>query len=160
MAITDLKDLLSDPRARSWEESFREGLDEMTKQEARDTLAQLFQLQLSLMEHYNRAIPNGIPQWPVDPSDKGSQRFTRDTISKAQDELFEAKHHLKQAKEHRNVDTGEFDRSEFVEEMIDAFHFYLEAMILMGVTPAEFFRAYRDKNRVNHQRIVNEFGVE
>jgi predicted HAD superfamily Cof-like phosphohydrolase len=135
-------------------------LSKMKRMLDTDSLDSLFDMQQDLMKHYNRAIPNGIPEWPCDFRQKVTQRFVRDTISRAQDEMFEAKHHLKQAKEHRNIDTGEFDRSEFVEEMVDALHFYLEAMILMGVTPNELFESYARKNEINRQRIRDEFEVE
>lgn len=122
-----------------------------------DMLEHIFRMQARLMMEYQAMTPDGIPDWPVDLRRNSAQRFCRDTISKAQDELFEAKHHLKKAKEHRNVETDPLDREAFLEEMVDALHFYVETLVLMGVSADDLHDAYCRKNQINFDRIASEF---
>lgn len=121
-------------------------------------LTRVFELQERLMREYQSRTPDGIPEWPMDMAQKKSQRFMKDTLSKCQDELAESKYLLKRAKEHRDNDGMPLDRAELLEEMVDALHFYVEACVLLGVSPDELAAAYEKKNDVNLRRIDDEFG--
>lgn len=121
-------------------------------------LDSIFELQAALMREYKTRTPDGIPDWPMDMAQKKSQRFMKDTLSKCQDELAESKYLLKRAKEHRDNDGAPLDRSEMLEEMVDALHFFVEACVLMGVSAAELADAYAVKNATNLRRIDAEFG--
>lgn len=135
-----------------------QGITEMMKSN-KDMLKRIFELQESLMREYQARTPDSIPEWPIDIKEKSLQRFCRDTLSKGQDELFEAKSLLRLAKEHRNVtDLGQFEREEFLEEMVDALHFYVEVLILVGFNANDLYGAYYKKNILNRQRIDQEFG--
>ena len=122
-----------------------------------DKLDKIFELQKALMKKYQMHTPDGIPDWPVDLMKKSSQRFCRDTLSKVQDELFEAKHMLKNAKEHRNLTGYVLDEELLKEELVDSLHFFVEALILLGIDSEDLFTAYVRKNEINHLRIEEEF---
>lgn len=105
------------------------------------------------------STPDKIPKWPIDINTKTGQRFCKDMLSRAQDELFEAKHMLKLAKKHRRLsDAGLFDQDLFVEEIVDAMHYIVETLITIGVDGVGFFDAYKKKHAINFARIQQEFG--
>ena len=72
-------------------------------------------------------------------------------------ELFEAVQELKNSKTHRMSEISEFDRDKFLEELVDAFKYFLEILIFVGVTPEEFFSAYKQKDEVLHKRIDENY---
>jgi dimeric dUTPase (all-alpha-NTP-PPase superfamily) len=121
-----------------------------------DKLIGIFELQAALMRrYYDMALLKGnyMPAWPIDITKKIDQQACRDTGLKAVEELFEALQHLKNWKPHRSGGIKEFDRSAFIEEIVDSLHYILEMLIFIGVTPEELYDAYVSKNLKNHKRI-------
>ena len=121
-----------------------------------DRLAQIFQLQESFMQVLSDNKEK-LPEWPVDPSDKKAQQFIRDIIHRGTEEAFEALLHLKNWKPHKHTEVKEFDRAAFLEEMVDDFTYKLEALILMGFEPGEFFDAFCQKNSKNVHRVKGDY---
>tara|TARA_R110000803_G_scaffold25416_1_gene60752 strand:+ start:6356 stop:6733 length:378 start_codon:yes stop_codon:yes gene_type:complete len=121
-----------------------------------DRLDCIFHLQEEFMKDLSDKKEK-LPEWPVDPSDKKAQQFIRDIIHRGTEEAFEALAHLKNWKPHKHTETKEFNRSEFLEEMVDDFTYKLEALILMGYNPQEFFDAFCDKNRKNLDRVNGDY---
>ena len=83
-----------------------------------DRLEEIFSLREEFMTKINQAIPGAYPPWPVDLTSKSDQKAIREFAFRGMEELFEALLHLKNWKDHR-TGSGEFDRAEFLEEMID-----------------------------------------
>jgi len=52
---------------------------------------------------------------------------------------------------------SDFDREEFLEEMVDAFNYFFAMLVMLGVTPEEFFDAYLAKNEKIHQRLSGNY---
>jgi dimeric dUTPase (all-alpha-NTP-PPase superfamily) len=67
--------------------------------------------------------------------------------------MFEALGHLKNWKPHRTTEVKEFDREEFLEEVVDAFNYFFSLLIMTGVTSEELFEAYKKKDKIIHDRI-------
>jgi len=107
------------------------------------------------MNLINEKIPEAYPPWPVDLSKKDNQKAIREFAFRGMEELFEALLHLKNWKDHREETYGvpEFDRQEFLEEMIDAFNYFLAIIILSGVNHEEFFEAYIRKHQIICDRL-------
>jgi hypothetical protein len=99
----------------------------------------------------------GFPDYPMDLSKKESQKFVRNIAYETMGELFEAVFELKNRKEHRATEIAELDREKLLEELVDAFHFFAELLILMGVTPDEFFDAFMRKGQINVERINGDY---
>ena len=118
-------------------------------------LADIFSLREEFMSLINERIPGAYPEWPVDLSRKDNQQAIREFAFRGMEELFEALLHLKNWKDHRTPTKGvpEFDRQEFLEEMIDAFNYFLAIIILSGVDHKEFFDAYIRKHRIICERL-------
>lgn len=115
-----------------------------------DRLKEIFDLRESFMKLISKKVDDAYPEWPVNLQDKTSQKALREITFRSVEELFEALLHLKNWKDHR-ASRKQFDREEYLEEMIDAFNYFLAILILTGVDAGEFFEAYRRK----HEIIVN-----
>ena len=120
-----------------------------------DTLKKLFELREEFMSAICKRVPEAYPEWPVDFSNKKNQQALRETAFRSMEELFEALLHLKNWKSHREG-TIEFDRSEFLEEMIDAFNYYLAILVMAGVDSKEFLSAFKHKHNIIMDRLITE----
>lgn len=118
-----------------------------------DKLDEMFRLRQSFMEAMKTAKPGIYPSWPVDISEKESQQLLRDTALKGVEEMFEALGHLKNWKPHRTTEITEFDRDEFLEEIVDAFNYFFSILVLTGVTSDELFNTYVKKDDIIHKRL-------
>ncbi len=118
----------------------------------KDRLSEIFELREEFMVKINESLPGAYPQWPVNLSDKTDQKAIREFAFRGMEELFEALLHLKNWKDHRNG-SAEFDRAEFLEEMIDAYKYFTAILVLMGVDSTEFFEAYKNKHNIICSRL-------
>ena len=97
------------------------------------------------------------PEWPIDLSSKQDQQHVRDMALRGVEEMFEALQHLKNWKPHRDTEVREFDREEFLEEVVDAFNYFLSVLVLTGVTADELFSAYDRKDKIIHDRLIGGY---
>tara|TARA_B110000467_G_C18108689_1_gene361283 strand:- start:316 stop:681 length:366 start_codon:yes stop_codon:yes gene_type:complete len=119
----------------------------------KDRLGEIFALREEFMRRINKSIPGAYPEeWPIDLTVKSNQKDVRELAFRGIEELFEALLHLKNWKDHR-TGTGEFDRAEFLEEMIDAYKYFTAILVLTGVDSEEFFNAYKKKHDVICSRL-------
>jgi len=98
-----------------------------------------------------------FPEFPVDVSSKQGQKFLKGITHECMHELFEANMILKNSKDHRATDVSEFDRDSYVEELVDALHYFFEIAITSGVTMEELYTAYMKKGDVFFSRIENGY---
>jgi hypothetical protein len=123
-----------------------------------DRLTSMFSMRDMFMRALHAKKPDTYPPvWPVDISKKESQRLCRDLARSGVEEVFEALVHFKNAKSHRDSVVSEFDRDAVVEEMVDAFNYFLSMLILMGVTEEEFYEMFRKKDAIIHERLTNGY---
>jgi len=120
-----------------------------------DRLKEVFELREEFMNLINEKVDGAYPKWPVDLSKKKNQQAIREFAFRGMEELFEALLHLKNWKDHREETYGvpEFDREEFLEEMIDAFNYFLAIIVLAGVDHEDFFDAYVRKHGIITDRL-------
>jgi dimeric dUTPase (all-alpha-NTP-PPase superfamily) len=129
----------------------------MEKYFMEDNLRKMFKLREEFMKEIQAKYPSSYPEWPVDVSKKRSQKALRETALKGVEEMFEALQHLKNWKTHKQKGSVDFDRPEFLEEMVDAFNYFFAMFIMLGVTPDEFMNAYETKNKKIHQRLKGTY---
>lgn len=98
-----------------------------------------------------------FPSFPVDPSSKSGQKFLKGITHECMHELFEANQALKNSKDHRATDIEEFDRDHYVEELVDALHYFFEIAILSGISLEELYSAYIKKGETNINRIESGY---
>ncbi len=122
-----------------------------------DKLENMFFLREEFMGAIQKSHPEIYPDWPVDVSKKRNQQILRDTALKGVEEMFEALQHLKNWKPHRDTENTEFDREEFLEEVVDAFNYFLSLLVLTGVTAEELYNAYAKKDKIIHDRLRNNY---
>ena len=136
--------------------SLNEIIEVNKKHECDDMFKDMFEKQDLLMCRYMTRTKE-FPCWPIDITHKGDQKFVRDLLLNSVDELFEASRHLKNWKAHRITNVDDFNREKFLEEMVDAQKYFLEALIMIGITPEEFKQAYDKKDKKCHDRINNGY---
>lgn len=123
-----------------------------------DELQEMFELQELFMRRLQAVKGHDeMPNWPLDMTEKENQVFLKGIAYESMGELFEAIKELKNSKKHRQTDLPEFDRDRFLEEAVDAYKYFLEILIFMGVTHEEFHDAYKKKDAVLHERIDNGY---
>lgn len=91
--------------------------------------------------------------WPLDLSEKKNQQYVRDMALRGVEEMFEALQHLKNWKPHRKTEVTEFNRDDFLEEVVDAFNYFLSLLVLTGFNEEDFIEAYRNKDQIIRDRL-------
>jgi len=118
-----------------------------------DNLKKMFSLRSEFMNSLREKMPESNPSWPLDLSKKSEQQYARDIALRGVEEMFEALQHLKNWKPHRETEHTEFDRAEFLEEVVDAFNYFFSLLILSGFDAEDLFEAYIKKDHIIHERL-------
>jgi predicted house-cleaning noncanonical NTP pyrophosphatase (MazG superfamily) len=105
------------------------------------------------MKSLGESIGDEFNQWPLDLSIKKNQQHVRDMALRGVEEMFEALQHLKNWKPHRKTEIKEFNRDEFIEEIVDAFNYFLSILVLTGFDESDFIDAYRKKDDIINKRL-------
>lgn len=120
-----------------------------------DLLATMFSQQRQHMGAYNGILDEkGIT--PLSEDELGEltnervHRAAREFASYTVEELYEAINHLKGKPWKRSFNAP--DREALLEEIADAWHFFIELHIILGISPSDIFMAYFKKTLVNKQR--------
>ncbi len=121
------------------------------------SLGAIFDLRRSFMKSLESSRPGTYPQWPIDITQKKSQQLLRDTALKGIEEMFEALQHLKNWKPHRSTELKDFDHDEFLEEVVDAFNYFLSVLVLVGVDEDDFYQAFVRKDKIIRERLDNGY---
>jgi len=115
-----------------------------------DQLAECFAVQKGFMGMLKE--DGRFPEWPLDLSSKENQRklqgFLWDTVR----EISEASATLKN-RPHR-VQEEQFDKANFLEEMSDAFAFFMESLLLAGFDANDLYEAYTKKMAVVREGLI------
>ena len=122
-----------------------------------DKLHEIFRLRNTFMHMLQDKFPDAYPEWPVDLSTKKAQITCWETALKGVEEMFEALQHLKNWKPHRKTEMPEIDREEFLEEIVDAFNYFLSLIILIGVDVNEFYDAFLKKDEIIRSRLIEGY---
>jgi hypothetical protein len=120
-----------------------------------DKLQEMWEQQKQFMELLRQQ--RDFPPFPVDPTSKSGQKLLKGITHECMHELFEANQTLKNSKDHRATDVKEFDREHYVEELVDALHYFFEIAILSGITLDELHDSYMKKGETNVNRIKNGY---
>ena len=119
-----------------------------------DRLSQIFEMRESFMTALQEInVDTNMPEWPVDLSSKSSQQYVRDMALRGVEEMFEALQHLKNWKPHRQTEVKDFDREEFLEEIVDAFNYFLSILVLTGFSADDLMIAYEKKHKIIEERL-------
>ena len=122
-----------------------------------DMLEEMFSLREKFMSSLRDLKPEQYPSWPIDVGDKTSQQHVRDMALRGVEEMFEALQHLKNWKPHRDTEVKEFNREEFIEEIVDAFNYFLSVLVLTGVSAKDLYGAYQKKDDIIHNRLQSGY---
>lgn len=118
-----------------------------------DRLLEIFNRRETFMKKLRESSSQETPDWPLDLSKKENQQHVRDMALRGVEEMFEALQHLKNWKPHRKTEITEFDREEFLEEIVDAFNYFLSILVLTGFDDCDLMNAYRRKDEIINERL-------
>lgn len=119
-----------------------------------DRLSVMFEMQEKFMKELVKRDKDKLPaSWPIDLADKESQQICREIMLRSVEEAFEALGHLKNWKPHKETLEPNVDKEKLLEEFADTYHYMIEFLILIGVTPDELYHAFVKKDYINHHRL-------
>jgi hypothetical protein len=118
-------------------------------------LKEMFDLRKSFIERMQKERPGSypIPVPLTNLSDKKSQQVCRDLALRGVEEMFEALQHLKNWKPHKLTEEKEFNKEEFLEEIVDAFNYFMALLIVVDVDEEKLFNAYLKKDKKIRERL-------
>ena len=121
-------------------------------------LKEIFELRKSFMTMMRNIRPGSYPEIPLtDLSSKASQQICRDLALRGVEEMFEALQHLKNWKPHKLTEDKNFNKDEFLEEIVDAFNYFLAMLIVVDCDEEQLFEAYKKKDKVIRERLKNGY---
>ena len=106
-------------------------------------LKEMFDLRKSFIKRMQkeRAGSYPIPVPLQNLSDKKSQQVCRDLALRGVEEMFEALQHLKNWKPHKLTEEKEFNKEEFLEEIVDAFNYFFALLVIVDCDENKLFEA-------------------
>lgn len=122
-------------------------------------LKKMFDLRKSFISRMQNERPGSYPV-PVpleDLSDKASQQVCRDLALRGVEEMFEALQHLKNWKPHKLTEEKEFNKEEFLEEIVDAFNYFFALLVIVDCDEDKLFKAYKRKDEIIRKRLSNGY---
>jgi hypothetical protein len=119
-----------------------------------DKLEKAFSLQREFMDML--VEHDKLPEYPVDVTTKPGQRLIKECVWNLVEELAEASFTLKN-RMHKLSDDVEMDFDHYVEELGDAFAYFIEVCHLSGITADMLYDEYRRKNQVVRDRLKNGY---
>jgi hypothetical protein len=100
-----------------------------------------------------------LPEYPVDLSTKNGQRLIKEYVWNAVAELAEASQTLRN-RNHVIKDVPELDFAHYLEELGDAFAFFMEICILSNISPETLYDEYLRKNKIVRQKMLDSIPQE
>ena len=122
-----------------------------------DKLETMFELRERFMNRLSQKIPNSYPERPINLRNKNHQQHVRDMALRGVEEMFEALQHLKNWKPHRMTEVTDFNKDEFLEEIVDAFNYFFSVLMLTGVSAEDLYDAYIKKDAKIHSRLDKNY---
>lgn len=135
---------------------------------AEETVMDLFFLkQQELVYAIDKKIPSTLPRviggekfFSVKEDFRSEQlRWMEKMIACMNNELEEVREWFPW-KTWKHYDNFEYNDAEVKYELIDIFHFLIEACLIMGMDGKEFMQIYKSKHKTNHKRQENNYGKE
>ena len=120
-------------------------------------LNKMFELRNSYIKLMRNMRPGSYPELPVNLASKQSQQFCRDLALRGVEEMFEALQHLKNWKPHRITEIDDFNREEFLEEIVDALNYFFSLLIVAGCDDNQLFEAYERKDKIIRDRLTSGY---
>jgi hypothetical protein len=118
-------------------------------------LKDMFDLRKSFIQRIQIERPGSYPvPLPLENlSEKKSQQVCRDLALRGVEEMFEALQHLKNWKPHKLTEEKEFNKEEFLEEIVDAFNYFMALLIVVDVDEEKLFKAFLEKDQKIRKRL-------
>lgn len=116
-----------------------------------DKLTEMLWLQERLQRrYYGGAAPNEL-------SFNSRINYIKDMMLATTDELHEALRETPWKPWSKTTEWSPEARNAYVDELVDAWHFFMNLMLVAGVTADELHTRYLRKNNINHGRIEDGY---
>jgi len=114
-----------------------------------DRLEEMLRMQEALQIKYSGVAPSDLG---------GTARmdFIRTMVLATEDELHEALRETAWKPWSNHVIRG-INRESYLAEMVDAWHFFMNLLLVANISADEFFNEYLRKNGINHDREDNGY---
>lgn len=102
-----------------------------------------------------RRLGHGVPEWPLNVNDRHAQQYFKDGVYRCIEELSEATNCLRNRPHTQSEHVT--DEEHFVEELSDAFHYFLRLFVMLGMTYEDIVKVYFKKSEVNKFRKATNY---
>lgn len=118
-----------------------------------DRLEEMLKMQEALQTKYNGG------ERPGDMVGAARMNYVRTMVLATEDELHEALRETqwKPWSHHSGSSFSNIKREEYKAELVDAWHFFMNLLLVADITADEFFNEYLRKNGINHDREDNGY---
>lgn len=120
-------------------------------------LEKMFSLRQEYIDAMKKTRPGSYPDLPLNLTSKESQQICRDLALRGVEEMFEALQHLKNWKPHKLTENKNFNRTEFLEEIVDALNYFFSLLIVVDCNHEQLFDAYKRKDKIIRQRLKSGY---
>lgn len=108
----------------------------------------------TMLDAQLRLQQKSFGQDPGDLDDAGKMDWVRWNVLALQDELHEA---LAETGWKPWAKSQHINREAYISELVDAWHFFMNLMLVVECTPEEFVEKYFEKRQINVQRQVEGY---
>lgn len=116
-----------------------------------DRLEEMLKMQEDLQRKYN----GGFAPQDLEPEKK--IEFIRTMMLATEDELHEALRETTWKPWSTSARLRLINREQYKAELVDAWHFFMNLLLVANITADEFFNEYLRKNGINHDRKDNGY---
>jgi dimeric dUTPase (all-alpha-NTP-PPase superfamily) len=116
-----------------------------------DRLEEMLKLQSQLQARYHDGVE------PIDLDPQARKEYVRSMVLALTDELHEALREVPWKPWSKTSLWDQIGTENFKLELVDAFHFYMNLMLVSGMSADELFNEYLRKNNINHGRIDSDY---
>lgn len=109
---------------------------------------------MDMLVEYDR-----LPEYPVDLTTKQGQRLIKEYVWNSVAELAEASQTLRN-KNHVIREEPEIDFDHYLEELGDAFAFFMEICILSNISAEQLYNQFQKKNQIVRQKLLASIETE
>lgn len=115
-----------------------------------DRLEEMLKLQEQLQIKYSGSSPRFF-------DDEDSVAFIRTMVLATEDELHEALRETPWKPWSKRTEWTNDEQDRFMDELVDAWHFFMNLMLAVDMNAEELFKRYLRKNGINHDREDNGY---
>lgn len=112
---------------------------------------------LQVMYESQREFQRIVPPSPVDPAERTPEEQMQYILVQAMGLIHEITEAMNETGWKPWASSNHINVENYKKELIDAWHFFLNLMFVVDMTPEELFQGYFQKQNVNRKRVENNY---